>query len=266
MSSSFPNRKTVEWAVHTFRWLMHDLQIGELKVNEHHQINTFDDLYYSNMVKCHIDNCVIVVKRMRFSKADYKGVFIWQYDKETELFGLYIFLNDNLYAVRNAVIRKAVSTHEFTHCTVALMSISELKTKALIQNQMQKMKRSFHALKDSDIKKLIKDMILSLFTKIPEAQRLLEFPDEHFRTGNEDFQGSYVDLYSQLLFSYELFKQYFTDEIVRQIFNWNKEHTNSYNVLVFDMIKRIAREKCLHKKFVELRVRIFLQDEREKLL
>lgn len=265
MSSSFPNRKTVEWAVHTFRPLMHDLQIGELKVNEHHQINTFDDLYYSNMVKCHMDNCVIVVKRIRFSKADYKGVFIWQYDKKTELFSLYIFLNDSLYT-NNNVIRKAVSTHEFTHCTAAFMSISELETEVLIQNQMMKMTNSFHALKDSDIQKLMNDTILSLFPKVPKVQRFLEFPDEHFRTGNEDFQGSYSDLYSRLLFSYELFKQYFTDEIVQQIFNQDKENVNSDNALVSDMIKKIAKEKCLLKSFVEIRVRMFLRDEREKLL
>lgn len=257
---SFPDKKTVEWAVHTFRPLMHGLDIKSLTSGVYHQITTFDDLYYQNMVKCHMDNCVIIVMRMRFSKTCYKGVFIWQYNKETQLFCLYIFLNDNLFV--NPVIRKAVSTHEFTHCTAALMSVSELETEALIYNQMNKMKQSFHAFQDSDIQKLMNDIILSLFSKLPKIRQLLEFPDEHFRTGDENFQGSYTDLYSHLLFSYELFKQYFTDEMVLKLLNQTKSETNKD---ISSMVKKIAKEKCLMETFVKFRVMLFLQREKANI-
>ena len=247
-----------------FRPLMHDLGIKKLALNDCHKITTFDDSCYCLMARCNMDNCILVVKRMRFSKADYKGVFIWQYDKETKLFGMYIFLNDSLY--NKPEIRKAVSTHEFTHCAAALMSVSELETESLIDNQMQKMRQCFHALQEDDIQKLMQDIGKSLFPRTPKIQRMLGFPDAHFRTGDEDFQGSYADLFSQLLFSYELFKQYFTDAVVRQIFDMPTNDKMAAQRIIVEMVKKIATEKCLPENFVRIRVELFLQDEKRKIL
>ena len=112
----------------------------------------------------------------------------------------------------------------------------------------------------------MQDIGKSLFPRTPKIQRILGFPDAHFRTGDEDFQGSYADLFSQLLFSYELFKQYFTDAVVRQIFDMPANGKMAAQRIIVEMVKKIATEKCLPENFVRIRVELFLQDEKRKIL
>ncbi len=109
MSATGLEERTVDWAVNLFRPLLKDLGIQKLK--DQSMVFTAN---YKAFQKYHMDSCVVIVKRYKFSKQNYKGVFIWQYNEKNEMFALYIILNENMYTTtleKNEIFRKAVSTH-----------------------------------------------------------------------------------------------------------------------------------------------------------
>lgn len=247
MSATGTEERTVDWAVNLFRPLLKDLRIQELK--DQSIIFTAN---YRAFQKYHMDSCIVIVKRYKFSKPNYKGVFIWQYNTRNEIFALYIILNENMYDttdVKNEIFRKAVSTHEFTHCVAALLTLSRLKTKVLIENQQKKLAKRFHAMEESDMGNLMADISNSMLQ--PNMERFLFFPDMHFRTGDEDFSQKYSELYRNLLLSYGLFKEYFTDEITTRLKELFKDGNDiEFERLVAEKIQAISKEKRLEWNFV----------------
>ena len=199
-----------------------------------------------------MDRCVVIVKRHRFSNESYKGVFIWQYNEKNDIFVLYIILNENMYATSNRtdeVYRKAVSTHEFTHCVAALLTLSRLNIKVLIENQHKKLAKRFHAIEGSDIKNLMTDISNSMLN--PGAEQFLFFPDSHFRTGDEDFPPKYSELYRKLLLSYELFREYFTNETIGEMkLLLDSGKRDEFADIIAERIKKISEEKRLDLNFV----------------
>ncbi len=239
----------LEHAVKIFRPLLKDLKLQELES----LALVFTDNYKA-FIRQHMTNCVIVAKRHKFTKENYKGVFIWQYDRETKMYALYIIINDNMYNSdeNDGIYRKAVTTHEFVHCVAALQTLARLNTEVLIERQHEKLSRSFHAIEQSDLKNLMTDLTLSMIN--PDAAQLLTFSDSHFRTGDEDFKAKYSDLYRNLLLSYDLFREYFTDELYTQFAKLCQESTDKAAELFTEIIRRLAKEKRLSVNFIVKRM------------
>ena len=247
-------KKSLEWAIGIFRPLMKDLHIQNLKQGD--QGNIVTTSRYRIMRQKHMDNCVVVVKRFTFSKPNYKGIFLWQYNAKNKIYVLWILLNNDMYndTSENAgVCRKAVSTHEYTHCVAALMTTAELATEELIKRQQEKLKKSFHAFEESNIKKQLDDLKQQQ-DKISEEKSFF-FGDEHFRTGDEDFQASYVDLYQNLLLSYVLFReQFFTDAVMQRFYHQLKQKSSEAVNILNTVIEDISNQKNLDKEFVHRRI------------
>lgn len=247
MSSSNKDTRNIDWAVRLFRPVLVDLHIPDLK--DEIRIYTAN---YRELQRYHMDKCLIIVKRFHFSKESYKGVFVWRYDSVCDMFILYIIVADNLFTnttEEKSVYRKAITTHEFTHCIAAIMTSERLSDKNLIKRQLDKLKKRFHAIEQNDIQNLMTDISISMIN--PNASRLLTFSDGHFRTGDEDFPGKYSELYRNMLLSYSLFKDFFTDSVKKQFKDlYEKGDIKQASRIISSVIKKISKEKCLDLNFV----------------
>lgn len=243
--------KTLNWAVDIFRPVLKSLKIQELDSWTFKTTSGVRELY-----RFHMDRAIIVVRRCRFSKPHYKGIFIWQYNEKNNIFALYILLNDDLYTNTSddaGITRKLISTHEFVHCTAALMTIAEMESKTLIRNQMKKLKKSFHALETSDVQSMLNDT--KILANSSDKEKGVHFKDSHFRTGDEDFQASYSDLYKELLFSYQLFREFFTDSLMREFFIALINKDAKVQEIISNLVNEISQKKNLELEFVDKKIR-----------
>ncbi|MBQ6567254.1 MAG: hypothetical protein IJP62_03390 [Treponema sp.] len=247
MSSSNKDARTIDWAVKLFRPVLVDLHIPAL--TDEIRIYTAD---YKEFQRYHMDRCLVIVKRFHFSKESYKGVFIWRYDATFDIFILYVIVADNLFeetSEESAVYRKAITTHEFTHCIAAILTSERLNDKNLIKRQSDKLKKRFHAIEQNDIKNLMTDISISMVN--PNAARLLTFPDSHFRTEDEDFPPKYSELYRNMLLSYSLFSDYFNDDAKKRFKAFYDEGNREQAAkIISSVIIQISKEKCLDVNFV----------------
>lgn len=241
--------RSVEWAVSLFRPLLKDLHIQDL-----HNSIIIDTARYPLLCRHHMDKCIIVVVRHKFTKADRLGVFCWQYDKETDLFALYMVLNETLFEnndTSHLIERKATTTHEYTHCVAAILSVSRLSTPVLIERQKEKLAKKFHALNENDIKDIMSDIVFS--AQNGDVNKTRVFDDNHFRTGDEDFPDDYCRLYRHLLFSYALFKEYCDENVlfdmIDAVADKNTDRSNNLFISVLNALSMIIAEKHLDKSF-----------------
>ena len=88
----------------------------------------------------------------------------------------------------DCVKRKLVTTHEFTHCTAAMLSLSGMYSEQLIESLQKSMRKNVDVIQSVDI-----DSVMSEFKKeISDGSKSVKtdlsfrkFDDEHFRTGYE---------------------------------------------------------------------------------
>ena len=205
-----------------------------------------------------MERCVIVALRYKFSNENDKGVFVWTYDKKRNIFILYIIINDNLYndnmTHEDCVKRKLVTTHEFTHCTAAMLSLSGMYSEQLIESLQKSMRKNVDVIQSVDI-----DSVMSEFKKeISDGSKSVKtdlsfrkFDDEHFRTGYEGFEGSYYDLNSNFLFSKQLFEEYFGKQTQLAFKEYIKQGSSQEAVaLLKTASETVINDKCLDRKFV----------------
>lgn len=247
-----------EWAFCLFRPLLKDLHLQSLENRTY--IRTSQKKY--GLVRHNMGRCVIVALRYKFSNKNDKGVFVWTYDKKHDFYILYIVINDNLYkggiSHEDCVKRKIVTTHEFTHCSAAMLSLSRIATLQLIESLQKSMRKNVDVIQSVDI-----DSVMSEFKKEIKSKSKAEksdlsfrkFDDEHFRTGYEGFEGSYYDLNTNLLFSKQLFEEFF-DKQSRQDFKEcikNKEPAEAVALLT-EAAETVINEKSLDRRFVVNRI------------
>lgn len=243
-----------EWAFSIFRPLLRDLHLQLLQ--DRIYLRTSNKKY--GLIKYHMERCVIVALRYKFSNENDKGVFVWTYDKKRNIFILYIIINDNLYnsnmSHEDCVKRKLVTTHEFTHCTAAMLSLSGMYSEQLIESLQKSMRKNVDVIQSVDI-----DSVMSEFKKeISDGSKSVKtdlsfrkFDDEHFRTGYEGFEGSYYDLNSNLLFSKQLFEEYFGKQTQLAFKEYIKQGSSQEAVaLLKTASETVINDKCLDRKFV----------------
>ena len=202
-------------------------------------------------------NCVIVVKCKRFDNSDGLGAFVWQYDSATNFYALHIILNEELYTneeMELRIKRKATGVHEFTHCVAAMLTFSRLQTPALIDLLNTRMSKTFHVLSKEDLESLFKELTMSFEEKLKTPSI---FPDEHFRTGGEDFPDSYENLLRNFLLSYDLFCEdnFFNKEKLQDFNDLIKQgkRREAVQVLV-SVIEPLSTAKALSQHFIQQRI------------
>ena len=253
MTTNVDERNT-EWALKTFRPLLKALKLQEVKSEPFTVFASQFKLFH----RYNMSNCIIVVKTKEFTNKDDRGIFIWQYNEETNFYALYIVLNKSLYETNDLemrIKRKTTGVHEFTHCTAAMMTFSRLQSKVLIQTMHERMSRQIHSLDKNSL-----EVLLSELTKPYEAncKDSATFPDEHFRTGGEDFTGYYDELVRNFLLSYELFceKEFFSPEKKKRFYNYlNDNDTEEALQLLLSVIAQLSERKALSQHFIVQRIR-----------
>lgn len=207
--------------------------------------------------RCNMSNCVLVVSCKNFTNKDDQGIFVWQYNAETKFYALHIIISRSLYEssdMKLRIKRKATGIHEFTHCVAAMMTFSRLQTAALIELLHTRMAGKFHALKKYELENIFRELSQSY-----EAEPRLPpmFPDEHFRTGGEDFTDGYDDLLQNFLLSFALFCEdgFFDGEKQKKFRELYKAGKNKDAVdVIVSVIDPLAEKKALDKHFVIRRI------------
>lgn len=248
-----------DWAFSLFRPILQDLHLQDL--NQKNYVRTSMKKY--GLIKHNMERCVIVALRYSFTDPNDKGVFVWTYDKKRDFYVLYIIINDNLYnkdmSHEGCVKRKIVTTHEFTHCTAAMLSLSKMKSSELVTSLQKSMRKNVDVIQSVDI-----DSVMSEFSKEldedskPNKTELSfrKFDDDHFRTGYEGFEGSYYDLNTNFLFSKQLFEEFF-DNKQRQTFKECIKQGKLQEAvgLIKISAETVINKKKLDRKFVLNRIK-----------
>lgn len=248
--------RSTEWAFELFRPVLKDLHLQSLAPKT--CVLTSKKKY--DFATLNMNRCVIVAMRYKFANPNDKGVFVWAFNKAHGFYVLYIILNDNLYAdgmgQDDCVKRKLVTTHEFTHCTAAMLSLSKIKSEQLIRSLQESMSKNVDVIQSVDVDGVMNEFSKEMSAGISKVElSLRKFDDEHFRTNYEDFEGSYYDLNTSFLFSKQLFEEYF-NEISRQAFNEHikREEFAEAVSIISRATEQVIKEKSLDRKFVLARI------------
>lgn len=254
MSSTNAEDKTVDWALKTFRPLLKDL--GLQNVTSEPKVVFASS--YKIFNRYNMSNCVVVIKSKEFLDKNASGIFVWQYDEETNFYALHIIINKTLFENNDIdlrIKRKAVGVHEFTHCVAAMLTFCRLQSKALIEILHKRMQTQIHYLNKNELENLLRELTLSYDEK--ERNGIVTFPDKHFRTGNEDFCGSYEELWRNFLLSYDLFceEPFFTAEKHKQFKTFLKDDKKREAVeLLISVIQPLSERKALDPSFIVQRI------------
>ena len=243
-NSTVPNpyEHTTDWAFNVFRPLLKSLEIQRLKTHTYRLASKFTPFLRYNMAKC-----AVVVVRIHFSKQGDKGVFLWRYDPNEDFSVLYIILNNNLYdspAASAGIKRKLITTHEYVHCAATMMSLARMTDRTLIRRFNARMQETVHYIQLEDVDEMMRVLMGS--NKSPS------FNEQHFKTNYEDFVGSYLELFSRLLFSRPLFEEYFTKEKRKEFSTLILHRQFAAARKLFDEIKeQVATEKNIDPKLID---------------
>lgn len=246
--------KDTRWALKTFRPLLKALKLQEIK--------TEPFLVFASSFKIfnryNMANCIIVVKTKKLTNKDDRGMFIWQYNEESNFYALYIVLNSLLFEnddIETRIKRKATGVHEFTHCVAAMLTFSRLKSEVLIQTMQERMTKQIHSLDKNSLELLLKELTKPYNADTKENVPV--FPDAHFRTGGEDFKGTYDELVRNFLLSYELFSEqaFFNSEKQKQFKDFLKNNKQEEALkLLISVIEPLSDKKALSIHFIIQRI------------
>lgn len=253
MSSTNLETRDLSWALKTFRPLLRALKLQEFSLDP----KTIFASQFKIFNRYNMANCVIIVKYKAFTNKDDRGIFIWQYDEESNFYALHIVLNKILCEnndIETRIMRKATGVHEFTHCTAAMMMFSRLQSKALIEIMHSRMTAAIHALDKNALENLFRELTMSYEER---KNNVSVFPDEHFRITGEDFTGSYEDLVRNFLLSYELFceEPFFTKQKQIQFRDMLKlEQRKEALDILLSIIPELSEQKALSRHFIIQRI------------
>lgn len=254
MSSTNAEEKTVTWALKTFRPLLKDLDIQ----NVSSEPKIIFASKYKVFNRYNMANCVVIIKSKEFLDKNASGIFVLQYDEDTNLYVLHIILNKKLFENEDfnlRIKRKAVGVHEFTHCVAAMLTFRLLQSKVLIEILNKRMESKIHSLNEKELENLLREFTLPFEEK--NRNRISTFPDEHFRTNSEDFRGSYEELWRNFLLSYDLFceEPFFTEDKRKQFKALLKDNKKREAAeLLANVIKPLSEKKALDKNFIIQRI------------
>lgn len=245
------NRRDTKWAIDFFQPLQKELDLHNISRKATIvKTSTFRQMHFKRMLRCHIS---VSHKRM---EDDAHGFFVFAYEPTSEVFFLAIVLNSKLFKNKTyelKVQRNATAIHEFIHCLAALMSVPKICNNKQWIHDMQAV--MMDKLKSKTTPKDILAVINVLKSEIKDWKKIPDIlTHDHFKTGYEDFEGNYEDLYIEALLSYNLFIEMFGYEIEKFFECMAKKNTyNSGRILIY-IFDKLRKEKDLEHDFIQRQV------------
>jgi hypothetical protein len=245
----------VSWVIKHFRPLLDKINIDDIPEEPYSQVELLSDS--RQFIQLGMENCVLAICRRNFIST-VNGYYTFSYAKNEEerIFFLNININNNLFASNNPALRekrKRTIIHEFTHCIAAFLSIGRIKTNPLLDELVNKLAARVK-MNEMTHYQMILSQIGNASSTITYALGI--YPDEHFRSGYEDFDDSFSTLYKNLLLDRNIFEKYFTEERRNAFFKELKKGSISGALTILNAAcaDLIAKE-AISADFVNLRLR-----------
>ncbi|MFP3043528.1 hypothetical protein LQZ19_17065 [Treponema primitia] len=245
--------KDEQWAIKSFRPLLKALHVQDMPSPPEFTLLYIAD--YRHLVIQGMGHCIIVIERYALPQ-DVGGMLITSYNKRNNFFLLHILINQELGKQDAATKRnnKIAAVHEFTHTTAALCAVGRTKSDELVKRLKEIFSAKSHPLLYADIQKVAEELTGTLLGKLqqPAAKpKKPYFEDAHYRLGFEDFPISYPVFFQDLLFSKELFEEYFTKEIIKNCCKLIYENDSTgLGEIINTICHNIANDKALSVEFV----------------
>ena len=255
--------KDERWVIKTFRPLLKQLKVQDIPPPlEERTIQLADNPMW---IRQNMGMCEITIEQ-QILPSDTGGILITYHETQYNYFTLHIIINSNLCNKTNMKMRieqKATAVHEFTHAVAALSAISRLSSdsKELIKRLKDLLKRKVPIYYE-EIKQLVAELNNSIpmkFFKLVKFKKFKfnkkkYFPDNHYRLGFEDFPVSYPAIFEELLFSEEIFNEYFSQDTIDTICeHLLKKELLSFFKLITPVFSEISEKKALSQQFVTSR-------------
>jgi hypothetical protein len=246
----------VQWVIKHFRPLLYKINIDDISEEPNYQVELLSD-DIKQFIQLGMGDCVLsVCRRNCILIANSFYTFSYAEHEEQQMFSLNIYINNNLFASNNPVLRekrRRAIIHEFTHCIAAFLSIGRIKTKQLIGGLVNKLA----------LRVRINTMIhyQMLFNQIGNASSTVTYalgiyPDDHFRLGYENFDDSFSTVYKNLILDRKIFEKYFTENMRSEFY---KELKNENIPLAFTILSAACADlistEAISADFVNLRLR-----------
>ncbi len=231
-------RTNITDAVRFFRPVLIQLSLRKKENQREVYLAEFDHLDMLN-----IDKWIIIVLRADLQKSD--GMFFCQKTKNG-LIKCYIVLKDSLYSDNTLERVKIVGVHEFCH----FMAMLYLLTATTNDSQRDGiLKRRLTGKIDDLNTEALNRFFGALNEKDYAIEIVPELTDEHYRLEGDGDTVKYDELFKHLMFSKELFDEYFKPEKQQEfkmLINDADEKVNIRGVSLYrEYVNKAALEKSV---------------------
>jgi hypothetical protein len=227
----------VKEAVRLFRPVLKSLKIRSAPKHPIVFFAAFDELAHLCLNTCSIQ---VIVTEM-----DTQGMFLMRYTEQGSL-RAFIFLNKMLYENpkrQMKELRKIAGVHEFVHFLARVYAITTTNTPELRKKIINELVSNLQY----KVNKLPGSELLALYNRLINqfsGENVPEFTDAHFRLGYEGQTPNYDVLFQHLMFSRELYEEYF-DNIHQSLFKdyMKRQEKDLAMILILDAMGRAAEDK-----------------------
>jgi hypothetical protein len=245
----------VGWAIKLFKPLLGKIDYNKVPLNPNRQF-----IYLKDWRRYQIMNLSRFVVTVCRKDTGYEGdatfIFSEVRTKDGYLYFLQINLDEKTFEKSNKsnigfkIRRHRALIHEFTHCIAYFLSIRRILTRAII-NRLKKKLQS-----DVEMNYLThyRDILLrSTGQTLSQDAKLGIYPDRHFRTGYEDFEGDYRSLYKNLILDKTKFDKHFEPKMQKEFFKKVKEgKLQEANAILNAIIAKVHIHESISKEFIRL--------------
>lgn len=235
-------KNDVNEAIKFFRPVLASLNIRN--PNRHNWVFLAD---FDNLDLLNVENCLVSVKVADLQ--DVEGMFFCRYDGE--LVYCYIIINNVFHNLEKV---KVIGIHEFCHFLAIVYMLASVSIDLQKKQLSERMDRKIDKLNKPNAELLVQALnLMKPNNEIPFD--LPELLDSHFRLDCEDMNINYVELFYNLLFSREMFEEYFDSEKQNEFLGYIKqENIECASQYIIDAIKVVAANKSIAFKFAYTQV------------
>jgi len=217
------------------------------------ELGDFDEL-----LKRKFGDCILTIRRRNFmSTPSGYYTFSFKTTNNRRIFFLNIFLSNILFVSNSPTLRikrHRTFLHEFTHCIAAFLSMEKIiKISGLISDLSKKLEAKSKLNNESHYQSLL---VQFGNNPISIVNALEIFPDEHFRIGYENFNGSFSNIYKKLTLDTNIFEKYFTLELQNLFYQHvRKGEVSKSSTILRQAIAELVSNEAISSDMINLRLR-----------
>jgi hypothetical protein len=225
-------RFDIREAVRIFRPVLRALKI---RSHEEHPIVFF--AAFEDLINLSLDKWSIQVL---VAEIETPGIFFFKHTKQGSL-RAFIVLKKMLYDNPKKEMKEILKTagvHEFVHFLAIVYAVTYTKTIELRKNLLSKLQ--------GVVQKLPGPELLTVYYGIKNKYSsgdISGYTDTHFRLDYEGRTPDYSTLFLHLMFSRELFEEYFNRERQRHFKELMKQNNNRATQLILESLNTAANDK-----------------------